>query len=478
MSLERIEITPFTNVIGEILSNRSSGVLSILHGKNRKALYWAQGELVLTHSSAPEESLSAFLEAKGVISHHQAGSLETADPTEIVLRFFETDFVPPSARQSLMREWITSLTIPLFSLDEGTMAFSEETPIDPERRMFLQSTAALVIEGIRSISNGLVLRRGLGDIKRVIDQVKSARYELHSLPFSPAEARLAASLQPHEAIESFLKRSSTESGIAAKTMVMMLTLGIVAAVIEQQAPQRHEVEDDSQKDLAILAALGSGDQRSLHAVGLAKRAGTLDFYQFLDLPRAATRGQIALKVEEMKRNYDPARYPAVVRESLTIIQRRADEALSVLNNALKRQEYDRLLMHPTDKRDDLSMQQKITRRSIAEQNYRHAEELSIKGDYYGAIVLLRQAVDYAPEHAEAWFLLGSCQQRNPRWRRDAMDSLQKAVSINPNHIEALISLGDLYKAHGLASRAQACYEDVMKMDPENGQAKSRLKNLK
>jgi cytochrome c-type biogenesis protein CcmH/NrfG len=42
----------------------------------------------------------------------------------------------------------------------------------------------------------------------------------------------------------------------------------------------------------------------------------------------------------------------------------------------------------------------------------------------------------------------------------------------------MISLGDLYRAQGMISRAQTCYEDVVKISPENQQAKSRLGALK
>ena len=104
--------------------------------------------------------------------------------------------------------------------------------------------------------------------------------------------------------------------------------------------------------------------------------------------------------------------------------------------------------------------------------------MSASGDYYGAIVLLKQAVNYAPDMADAWFLLGSCQERNPRWRRDATESFQMTLSVDPNHVEAMVSLGDLYKAEGLVSRAQTCYEDVLKIAPDNQQAKSRLGSLK
>ncbi len=62
---------------------------------------------------------------------------------------------------------------------------------------------------------------------------------------------------------------------------------------------------------------------------------------------------------------------------------------------------------------------------IAEQNVIKAKELIAHNDYYGAIVLLKQSVTFMPENSEAWMLLGSCQERNPKWRRDAAESFQK-----------------------------------------------------
>jgi tetratricopeptide (TPR) repeat protein len=122
----------------------------------------------------------------------------------------------------------------------------------------------------------------------------------------------------------------------------------------------------------------------------------------------------------------------------------------------------------------------LVRRTIGEENFAKARELVLAGDYYGAIVLLRQTVHYSPEHADAWLLLGTCQQRNPnpKWQRDAMDSIQRAIAANPNLVEAILTLGDLYRSTGLSSRARACYDDVLSIDPENGEAKVRLKSLK
>jgi tetratricopeptide (TPR) repeat protein len=165
----------------------------------------------------------------------------------------------------------------------------------------------------------------------------------------------------------------------------------------------------------------------------------------------------------------------VVKEALAAINRRIDEAAATLEHPARRQAYDKLLEQRSVGRgagDDI--ERRKAQRSIANQNFQRARELSATGDYYGAIVLLKQAVTFAPDHAEAWHLLGACQERNPKWRRDAAESFQRSLSLDPNSVDALISLGDLYRNQGLISRAQSCYEDVLKISAENAQAKSRL----
>src|SRR5205085_8314625 len=216
-----------------------------------------------------------------------------------------------------------------------------------------------------------------------------------------------------------------------------------------------------QRDLELLAAIGSSDQRSLRAVALSRQLGSIDHYQFLDVPRASTRAQLVTAAERLKKIYDPMTFPPIVRESVQMINRRIDDALNIMKDATRRAAYDKLLAHPGQRGSgEAAIQQRLTQRSIAQQNYAKAKELSASGDYYGAIVLLKQAVNFLPDMADAWFLLGSCQERNPKWRRDAAESFQMALSVDPNHVEAMISLGDLYKAEGLSSSAQTCHEDA------------------
>lgn len=475
MSLERIEITPFAVIVGEILQSRRTGYLTIIRAPLRKVLYWAQGELVLITSSSPEDSLADFLVRRGILQPERAAAMAADDPTEAAAKFHESGLLELSWRQTLLREWLTAQFVPLFSLDEGTAAFTDDAAITPEKRVFLLSPETLVLEGIRSITNGLVLRRSLGDLKREIGPAREPRFHIESIPLTEAERRIAESLRERQSIETFLKHFSSESVVAAKVVIAMMSLGIYSVIDPSEAVPELNA-GDMQRDLELLAAIGSSDQRSLRAVALSRQLATMDHYQVLDVPRAATRTQIIAASEEIKKRYDAATYPAIVREAVQAINRRIDESTLVLRDPVRRQAYDKLLQQQSG-RVPGELQKRLTQRVIAEQNFAKAKELSITGDYYGAIVLLRQAVEFAPDHIEAWYILGQCQERNPKWRREAAESYQRVLSMDPNHLDALISLGDLYKSEGLASRAQSCYEDVLKIQPDNQQARSRLQQM-
>jgi tetratricopeptide (TPR) repeat protein len=477
VSLERIEITPFAVIAGEILQNRKTGFLTILKPPLRKVLYWSQGELVMAASSAAEDSLADFLVRRGAVPPDRAAQLFGDDPNDVVARVHESSLMDLSTRQTLLREWLTAQFLPLFALDEGTTAFTDDEPLPPEKRVFLQSTAALLLDGVRTITNGLVLRRSLGDLKREIQISRTSRFSIESLPLTEQERAIASSLTDRTSIEAFLKRFANQSVAVAKVVIGMLALGVYT-MVEERAPASTMDFADMQRDLELLAAIGSSDQRSLRAVAFSRQLPVLDHYQVIDVPRAATRAQILHAAEAMKLKYDPSTFPPIARESIMTIQRRIDEAADVLKDAVRRGAYDKLIHSRSAGEGTGSLQQRVTQRSIAEQNYAKAKELTAQGDYYGAIVLLKQTVHYVPDHADAWQLLGSCQERNPNWRREAAESFQMALSIDPNNVEAMISLGDLYKSEGMISRAQTCYEDVLKISSENQQAKSRLAALK
>ena len=280
VSLERIEITPFAVLVGDIVQNRRTGYLTVVHSPVRKVLYWSQGELVLITSASPSDTLGDFLVRRGIVSADRAFQMLTDDPTDAVSKFHEAGLLELSWRQSLLREWLSLLFVPLFSLDEGTAVFTDDTAIEPEKRVFLPSTAALILDGIRAITNGLVLRRSLGDLKLEITTAHDTGYDIESIPLTEAERRIAASLGEPVTIETLLKRHANESVIAAKTVIGMLTLGLYKVVDEPQPTMPVNSMDDMQSDLALLSRRPGWRPLATRDAGLV---WTDDFSHILDL---------------------------------------------------------------------------------------------------------------------------------------------------------------------------------------------------
>ncbi|HEX7706415.1 MAG TPA: DUF4388 domain-containing protein, partial [Thermoanaerobaculia bacterium] len=400
MTLERLEISPFPIIAGEIMQNRRSGSLTVVNGSYQHVLYWAQGELVMAATSSAGDSLPSFLAIRGAVPAERATEWLAKDPREIVADVHESGLLNLSSRQTLLREWLTARFVEIFSLDEGTVAFNDDEALAPEYRVFLPSTPALLVEGVRSITNGLMLRRSLGDLSREIRPSLQSRVPIENLPFAEQELQVAGALAEPITIEAFLRRLSVPSHVAARTVISLLALGVF-----EIAPERGRAASsdpaDTERDLAILATLGSSDQRSLRALGYSRTLDSLDHYQLLDVPHAATHHQIGTALEARKREFDPESYPAAVREAVTMINRRIDQAAEVLNDRARRAAYDQLLQSRSGD-SPVSIQQRLARSSVASRNLARAKELSSKGDYYGAIVLLKQAVNFAPQSVESW----------------------------------------------------------------------------
>ncbi|MBW3672090.1 MAG: DUF4388 domain-containing protein [Acidobacteria bacterium] len=388
MTLERLEIKTFPNIIRDILQERRSGILTVVGGNARRLIHWAYGDLVLVESDRPEEMLQNFLRKKDLISDKDRDELQQIGSRNVVLHFTEVEMVPSAGRHSVLREWISSVVGKLFPLDTGTALFEDSDPLAPEQRVFL-STPALVLEGIRSIQSGLVLRNSLGDLKRKIEPVADPPFEIETLPLTDEEREVIKSVSGPTALQEVLKNSPTSSVVSSRTAIAMFTFGLWRDVVER--PVTEGDFDATQRDMQILAAI-SGDQKALRVVALSRQMERMDHYSFLDVPRAATRTQIVMKIEQMQQQYVQEAYAPAAREAVTAIRKRLEEAANLLGDTDRRHAYDELLSSRGAGASNRSLEQQAARRSLARQNFRKAEELFLKGDYHTSIVLLTQAV--------------------------------------------------------------------------------------
>jgi tetratricopeptide (TPR) repeat protein len=95
--------------------------------------------------------------------------------------------------------------------------------------------------------------------------------------------------------------------------------------------------------------------------------------------------------------------------------------------------------------------------SEAEYLVRHAQEKAMSGDHSSAVNYLKIAIEKYPLFAEAYTLLGDCQDCLNK-REDAITSYDKALQIDPGYAEAWFNKGMVLKKMGQSKEATQCIE--------------------
>jgi Flp pilus assembly protein TadD len=95
--------------------------------------------------------------------------------------------------------------------------------------------------------------------------------------------------------------------------------------------------------------------------------------------------------------------------------------------------------------------------SEAEYLVRQARERAMSGKHATAINYLRQAITANPKYAEAYTLLGNCQDCLGR-NEDAVASYDQALALDPCHADAWFNKGMSLKKMGQPKEASQCIE--------------------
>ena len=96
--------------------------------------------------------------------------------------------------------------------------------------------------------------------------------------------------------------------------------------------------------------------------------------------------------------------------------------------------------------------------------FRHAEQAYELQDFWQTIQLCRQAIDGCEDKPRYHYLLALSLLRNKKWRKEASQSLKKAVELDGKNPEYLSMLAVLYDAEGLRVRAEKLFTQVSAID--------------
>jgi DnaJ domain len=174
-----------------------------------------------------------------------------------------------------------------------------------------------------------------------------------------------------------------------------------------------------------------GDAGHLRAeiAALVSRVGWASCYELLAIDPSSNVGEIHDAFESLARRVHPdhaARFGLGGREGvLDLLFERAVWSYLTLSHPDRRRAYDRDLP-PEAWRVGRNETRPDERKAIARQLYERANALYANKEFHFAVELLRQAIR-ADERGEYYALLGRAQAENPRWLRQAAESLRLAI---------------------------------------------------
>lgn len=185
--------TSLPDLMRQIYVERRTGELILKQDKIKKQIYFELGHVVFAASNQREDKLGEALVRHGRLTRQQ---LEELLPTLGRTRHLGKTLVEHGVLND--RELITYVTFQiidiiysLFAWTTGEYEFQEgEYNRAPEELKLKFSTATIILEGIRRMEDLDLIRRGLGDLNRLISPTSSPLLRMQSLALKPVERQV------------------------------------------------------------------------------------------------------------------------------------------------------------------------------------------------------------------------------------------------------------------------------------------------
>jgi TonB family protein len=107
--------------------------------------------------------------------------------------------------------------------------------------------------------------------------------------------------------------------------------------------------------------------------------------------------------------------------------------------------------------------------TFAQTEREQGTQLYQKGDYSGAVKLLKQATKTDADDAQAWYFLGVSYLRTDK-RKESEKAFKKAVALDPTEAKAHVGLAYVYLLKNNSSEARNEAQSALKINPNDAEA--------
>ena len=502
--------TALFRLMREIYVGAKSGQLHFRHHQERRSLHIARGRIVHATSDVPGQHLGDTMVRYGLLRQtqvHRAIAIVLRDRKRLGAVLGELGMLGPDRLQEAVGIHVRETLFDVAGRADGSWSFEEMgSDCVPESGPTF-SIGEMILEAARRIQAPDVVRRVLGDLDRALSLSTHPLLRSQKLTLTPTDgfllSRIDGSLTAREVFGLIpLPLEDVERSLFALLCTGLVEpvsrVGRAPRVLQQPrsmgSAERAAAERVAAEQRAAEARLACESLRREITVAHQELSGKTHF-EILDLARACAAEQVR---EAYFRKVKPYLPEAPLDPSLTDLKEqrqavydRLREAYATLGSRDARAKYEKTLdarelrnqlqppaPPPPPQVASLDVDGSPDDRAAIEV-LRQAQRLLGEDKTWDAIQLLEGLLPRAEGHSRfrAQVLLARAYARNPKWVKRAEEVLQRVVSEAPEHAQAYVVLGNIYRASQLASRALAMYRKALQLQPADQEAQEGLAAL-
>ena len=190
----QISELPLPDILQHLRASKGGGILSLVSGGARKALYFSAGRIVFASSNLPNDRLGEILirEGKITVEEYDASIKAISKGKRQGKALVELGALSPKDLWEGVQFQVKEIVYSIFQWDEGTFHFEESSLPEKERITVDLDVRDLILAGLRRVDAGgrIQSRYPEGDVllERVPgEDVRLEPYELHVLKLVDGE---------------------------------------------------------------------------------------------------------------------------------------------------------------------------------------------------------------------------------------------------------------------------------------------------
>ena len=230
-----------------IYVGRRSGILTVTRQSVSKQLYFEKGSFVFSETNEPSRRFGDLLVNRGKISRqdldHVVSLLAPGKRIGMVLR--DLGYLDERGLDEAVEYQITENVYDAFSWESGEFQFeAKENPAPPDIA-FAISTANVVMEGIRRISDASFIQRALGPTDQVVSLGSNPLLRFQSIALKPKEGFILSRIEGQLTVEDVCALSPVPEPEVLRCLYGLRCTGILEIRRVSEAVARGMEGEDS-----------------------------------------------------------------------------------------------------------------------------------------------------------------------------------------------------------------------------------------